>query len=351
MLYRNPGRDSARKDRGFRISADRPLGLLASCPAYHPTALREMPDLARESGVARFWIKDESTRMGLGSFKALGGAYAVGQMIADASGTQDLLGDQARAVAASMTFVTASAGNHGLSVAAGAKVFGARATIVLGPDVPESFAGRIRALGADVVRAGRNYDDSVVHTKALAAENDWILLADGSWDGYTERPAMVMEGYTVLAEECRATFSETGLWPSHVMLQAGVGGMAAAVAGHIRTCWAEQPTVIVVEPDRAPCLLESVRAGHMVRADGEISNMGRLDCKEASLLAFESLRRDADLFVTVTDAEAQAAADRFTAHGAATTPSGAAGLAGLQHLTARDQASCLIIVSEGPEVA
>ena len=204
---------------------------------------------------------------------------------------------------------------------------------------------------ADVVRAGRDYDDSIVHTKALAAENDWILLADGSWDGYTERPGMVMEGYTVLAEECRARFAESGVWPSHVMLQAGVGGMAAAVAGHIRTSWAEQPTIVVVEPDRAPCLLESVRAGQMVRADGEISNMGRLDCKEASLLAFDSLRQDADVFVTVSDAEAQTAAARFTAHGAATTPSGGAGLAGLLQLSARDQASCLIIVSEGPEIA
>lgn len=351
MVYRNQDRDGASQVHGFRVSADRPLGLLAACPAYRPTALSESPELASESGVARLWIKDESTRMGLGSFKALGGAFAVAQMIADASGTPDLLGARARAVAATMTFVTASAGNHGLSVAAGAKVFGARAVIVLGPDVPESFAGRIRALGSDVIRAGRDYDDSIVHTKAMAAENDWLLLADGSWEGYTERPGMVMEGYTVLAEECRVQFAETGLWPSHVMLQAGVGGMAAAIAGHIRTSWAEQPTIVVVEPDRAPCLLESVRAGHMVRADGDVSNMGRLDCKEASLLAFEGLRQDADMFVAVTDREAQAAVDRFAHHGLATTPSGGAGLAGLRHLSARDQASCLVILSEGPEIS
>jgi diaminopropionate ammonia-lyase len=310
-----------------------------------------MPELAAESGVAGLWIKDESTRMGLGSFKALGGAYAVGQMIADACGTLDLMGDRAKEIAADMTFITASAGNHGLSVAAGAKVFGAQAVIVLGPDVPESFADRIRALGADVIRAGRDYDDSIVHTKALAAENDWLLLADGSWQGYTERPAMVMEGYTVLAEECRTRFAELGTWPSHVLLQAGVGGMAAAVAGHIRTTWAVQPTIVVVEPDDAPCLLDSVRAGHMVRAQGEISNMGRLDCKEASLLAFDGLRRDADIFVTVSDADAQYAADKFAAHGVGTTPSGAAGLAGLLHLSDRERSSCLVIVSEGPEIA
>lgn len=347
-IFDNP-RDGAPGPRLFRASADRPLAMLGQCPAYAATPLRDMGALAAELGVGALSIKDETARMGLGSFKALGGAYAIAQMIADAAGTTNLASERAREIAAGMTFITASAGNHGLSVAAGARVFGARAAIVLCDAVPEGFADRIRAMGAEVLRVAGSYEDSVAHAMQAADANGWLLLADGSWEGYVERPALVMEGYTVLAEECRAAFAAGGDWPSHVFLQAGVGGLAAAVAGHIRDHWAEQPAIIVVEPEAAPCLMASVKAGRLTRGDGPISNMGRLDCKDASLIAFEALRRDADKFMTVTDEEAGAAADILARHGIATTPSGAAPLAGLQAMKPGAGSRCLLIASEGPE--
>lgn len=287
--------------------------------------------------------------MGLGSFKALGGAYAVARMIADHAGSEDFTSAAVKSTAARMTFVTASAGNHGLSVAAGARVFGARAVIVLAAAVPEAFANRIRAKGAEVVRVDGNYDESVEFARKVAHEKGWLLLADGSWEGYVARPALVMEGYCVIAEECRRAFAQTGDWPTHVYLQAGVGGLAAATAAHIRLYWADQPEIIVVEPDAAPCLLKSVQAGHLTRADGEDSNMGRLDCKDASLIAFKALQLDADSFVTISDAQASAAVDLFAEHGVATTPSGAAGLAALLAGSPGTEARCLLIVSEGPE--
>jgi diaminopropionate ammonia-lyase len=348
MLLHNP-RSTEAPPRLFRASAARPLALLQHCPAYAPTPLRDLPELAGALGIAALRVKDESERMRLGSFKALGGAFAVAQMIADAAATSDLLGERAKGVAANMTFITASAGNHGLSVAAGARVFGARAAIVLAQAVPEAFAARIRALGADVIRVQGSYEDSVAQAVATANTNGWLLLADGSWEGYVERPALVMEGYCVLAEECRVEMAARGDWPSHVVLQAGVGGLAAAVAGHIRETWAEQPSIVVAEPEAAPCLIESVRAGRLTRAGGPVSNMGRLDCKEASLIAFEALRRDADLFVTVSDEAAAAAAEKLAGQGIATTPSGAAGLAALEHLQLDSGSRCLAIVSEGPE--
>lgn len=345
-IYRNPQAGRASK-RGFRVSAARPLALLKACPAYDATPLRTQDDLARELGIASLWAKDETQRMRLGSFKALGGAFAVAQMIYEVVGTDDLTGDAAKAVAAEMTFITASAGNHGLSVAAGARVFGARAAIVLSSSVPEDFADRIRALGAVVIRVEGSYEDSVTEAMATAEAKDWLLLADGSWEGYTERPALVLEGYSVLAEECRATLEANGNWPTQVYLQAGVGGLAAAVAGHIRDFWAEQPEIIVVEPQAAPCLMNSVKAGELTRADGPLSNMGRLDCKDASLLSYESLRQDADSFVTVSDAQASAATEMFARHGIATTPSGAAPLAALKEMSPGEDCHALIIVSEG----
>lgn len=344
--YRNP-RDGRASERNFRVSAERPLALLGACPAYAATPLHAFDDLARDLGISALSVKDETRRMRLGSFKALGGAFAVAQMISEAAGSTDLSSDSAKQTAADMTFITASAGNHGLSVAAGARVFGARAVIVLSSAVPEDFAERIRALSAVVIRVDGSYEDSVAAAMTTADAKNWLLLADGSWEGYTERPALVMEGYSVLAEECRAVFEARDAWPTHVFLQAGVGGLAAAVAGHIRDFWAEQPEIIVVEPEAAPCLMASVKAGRLTRADGPLSNMGRLDCKDASLLSYESLRQDADAFVTVSDAQATSATELLARHGLATTPSGAAPLAALKEMGPGDHRHTLIIVSEG----
>jgi diaminopropionate ammonia-lyase len=349
MEFRNDPQAALRQQRLFRAEASRPLSLLQSCPAYEPAPLLGLPELAARSGVSQLFVKDESKRMGLGSFKALGGAFAVAQMVRDAAGSDDPCGEAAKAAAAGMTFITASAGNHGLSVAAGAKVFGARAVIVLAAAVPEAFAARIRALGAEVMRVEGGYEESVAAAMRTAGERGWLLLADGSWEGYLERPALVMEGYTVVAEECRQSFCESGAWPSHVYLQAGVGGLAAALAAPIRETWERQPEIVVVEPEAAPCLLESMKAGELRAVAGPLSNMGRLDCKEASLIAFQSLRQDADLFLTVSDAEAQAAAESFAGLGLPTTPSGAAGLAGLLRHAPGPEARCLVILSEGPE--
>jgi len=325
------------------------MALLSQCPAYAPTPLTDLPAVAAAVGTGALLAKDETKRMGLGSFKALGGAFAIAQIIADASGTADLLSEAAHAVAAEMTFITASAGNHGLSLAAGARVFGARAVIVLSSSVPESFADRIRSMGAEVIRVEGTYEDSVEFAMNSADSRGWMLLADGSWEGYVERPALIMEGYTVLAEECRADFAANGTWPSHVFLQAGVGGLAAAVAGHIRSQWEKQPTVVVVEPEAAPCLMASMKAGCLSRAPGPVSNMGRLDCKDASLVAFQGLRSDADIFMTVSDDEASAAVSLLGKCGIATTPSGAAGLAAVRTLRPGAKSRCLVIVSEGPE--
>lgn len=338
-------------DYMFHPVAERALAMLADCPAHAATPLHSREDLAGELGIAELWVKDETRRMGLGSFKALGGAFAVARMIADKAGSSDFGSPEVAKVAAGMTFVTASAGNHGLSVAAGARVFGARSVIVLAAGVPEAFADRIRATGGEVLRVEGNYEKSVAEARRAALQKGWLLLADGSWHGYVERPALIMEGYTVVAEECREAFAAQKNWPSHVFLQAGVGGLAAAFAAHIRTSWPVQPEIIVVEPEAAPCLRDSVAAGKLQAVEGPESNMGRLDCKDASLIAFEALRRDADRFITVGDRQAAAAAERLAAAGIATTPSGAAGFAGIPAAALSADAACLVIATEGPEDA
>jgi diaminopropionate ammonia-lyase len=211
-------------------------------------------------------------------------------------------------------------------------------------------------MDAQIVRVDGSYEDSVGAAIAAARDNGWLLLADGSWDGYTERPDLVMEGYTVLAEECRVQFHAKGIWPSHVFLQAGVGGLAAAVAGHIRQYWDQQPNIIIVEPEAAACLMESIRAHQITRVEGPVSNMGRLDCKDASLIAFGSLKNDADFFVTISDDEAALAVSVLARYSINTTPSGAASFAALPrtnlhsaNLNLDEESRCLVFVTEGPE--
>jgi diaminopropionate ammonia-lyase len=291
--------------------------------------------------VARLFLKDERGRMGLGSFKALGAAYAIAREAADAGGPWET-------ALAGRTFVTASAGNHGLSVAAGARLFGARARIFLARTVPEGFAGRLAGKGAEVVRAGATYEESMAAAERAADAGEGTLLSDSSWPGYTDLPWRVMEGYLQLAAEAA---EQIGPPPTHILLQAGVGGMAAAVAAHARAVWGEAPTVVVVEPEAAPALIESVRAGRLVTARGPVSAMGRLDCKTPSMIALGGLSRDADYFATVTEEQAQAAVAALDRAGLATTPSGAAGvaalLAGLPGVGAGSRV--LAILSEGAE--
>ncbi len=315
--------------------------MLARCPRARATPLLRATELARDCGVGAAHLKDERGRMGLGSFKALGAAYVIAR-------------DAAEGNARGKTYVAASAGNHGISVAAGSAAFGARAVIYLSEQVPEAFAERLSKQGADVVRSGATYEDSMSAAAAAARADGAILLSDSSWPGYTERPRVLMEGYLVLMHE---VFSQIDSVPTHIFLQAGVGGLAGAAAAAARAEWGDSPVVVVVEPEAAPALAASIKAGRPVVVKGPASCMGRLDCKEPSLIALKGLARDADFFVTISEDEAMKGAALCDLHGCATTPSGAAGVAALAASGAHrrtlglDASSCVLaVLSEGPEL-
>lgn len=346
-------------DADLSVDAGKVQDLLLRCPVAGVTALLDSPEMAAALGVEHLWIKDERDRMGLGSFKALGAAYVIARE-ADTrfQGNWDRTPEAVAGALADVTYVTASAGNHGLSVAAGARVFGAKAVVVLSENVPEGFAQRLQRYGALVLREGIDYEESMAASKELAEEEGWTLLSDSSWPGYTDIPRQVMEGYLVIGAEAAEQVEAIAYPPTHLFVQAGIGSLAASIAAFARHQWGDQPVIVVVEPDRAPCLTESIRAGRAVRADGPVSNMGRLDAKEPSHLALIALARDADVFVTVSDEEALDTVRFLDQHGIATTTSGAAGVAGLQH-GGRDRqemfldgsSRVLTFVSEGPEPA
>jgi diaminopropionate ammonia-lyase len=275
------------------------------------TPLRALPALAQELGVRAIDIKDEGLRLGLGSFKALGGSYAVIRLVIDAASKRfgraiavaELQTPEVRAIAAGMTFACATDGNHGRSVAQGAKLVGARAVVFVHSGVSEERVAAIARFGAEMVRVAGSYDDSVQEASRVAYKNDWTIVSDTSWPGYERIPALVMQGYTAMVREALRQFPER---PTHVFVQAGVGGVAAAVAGHLAVALADQrPTFVVVEPTRAACVYESARAGRPVKIEqGEPTVMAMLECYEPSLIAWRVLSRVADGFMTVEEEDA-----------------------------------------------
>lgn len=310
------------------------LEILRSWPNYAPTPLSPSAALAARCDIESLYIKDETGRMGLGSFKGLGGTYAVARSLMEAAGTalerpiasEDLTSSSLRPINRSVTFVCASAGNHGLAVAAGAARYGAHAVVYLNATVPEAFADQLRTLGAEVIRCGATYEQSVAAAAEAATIGKAVLLADTSWPGYWQLPRWVMTGYMVIMDEIRR---QMPLAPTHVFVQAGVGGLAGAMAHSVRQVWGEKPCIVIVEPSAARCLLESRREGRPVAATGPQSTMARLDCKEPSLLALDILGRSADAYLDIEDADAGDAVAALSTFGLNTTPSGAAGVAGV----------------------
>ena len=301
--------------------------LLELCPKASRTPLTSSIALADKAGVKNIWFKDERQRMGLGSFKALGAAYVVADH-ASKTVPNNANADDWKNALNGKCYVTASAGNHGLSLAAGARLFGAKAVIYLSKNVPPSFADRIRSYNADVVIVGNSYEESMEGAKKAADENNWMLLSDVTWKGY-DAGLKVMEGYLVAAAEAYEDCPEP---PTHIFLQAGVGGFPAAMAAQARRNFGNDPRIIIVEPTEAPVLLESIKAGKEVEVQGGVSIMGRLDCKVPSTRALSSLAKTCTHFMTITDEDAKNCMEELENEGLKTSPSGGAGYAGLLDL-------------------
>lgn len=264
---------------------------ITAWPGYAPTPLVSLPSLARQAGIAALHYKDESPRFGLGSFKALGGAYAVGRVLAAAA-----------APASKVTVATATDGNHGRSVAWGARMLGCKGVVYIHEHVSAGRERAIAAYGADVRRVPGNYDDSVRRAAMDAAANGWHVVSDTSWPGYVETPREVMFGYGVMAREAAEQLGRSAP-PTHLFLQAGVGALAASVAAWFRHAYGEAvPRVVVAEPDRAGCVFASVRAGHPVAVAGALDTaMAGLAAGEVSLLAWDILKHSAFAAMTVPD--------------------------------------------------
>jgi diaminopropionate ammonia-lyase len=347
----------------------RAQAVLAALPGYGPTPLVALPAMAMASGVGMIHVKDEGKRFGLKSFKALGGAYAVISLVLEEAGRRlgrgltpaDIALGDVGAVAATMTVACATDGNHGRSVAWGAQLAGASCEIFIHAGVSEGRAAAMAAFGARINRVQGSYDDSVALAAEMAERHGWTVVSDTSWDGYEAIPLTVMQGYTAMIGEALDAMTEP---PSHLFLQAGVGGMAAAVASYATQRLGQAaPKIVVVEPGRAACLYATATAGRLVTIPhGEPTIMAMLECATPSPIGWEVLHHLADGYVTLEEEEAVAAMKRL-ANPSEGDPaivageSGATGLAGLfscladgaarAHLGLGPQSRVLVFNSEG----
>jgi diaminopropionate ammonia-lyase len=329
-------------DAGFR----RAKRDIAAWPDYAPTPLRDLPALAGEIGIGAVRLKDESGRFGLGSFKALGGAYAVFTVlvselsragIATSANAADLMAGKYREATAAITVTCATDGNHGRSVAWGAQEFGCRAVIFVPKVTSEARAAAIAGHGAEVRRIDGTYDEAVRVAAQTAADAGWIVVSDTSYGGYTSIPRDVMQGYRVMADEAADQWQ--GAPPTHVFIQSGVGGVAASVSVQGRARFKPAPALIVVEPEHAACLLASAELGALTAVAGELETiMAGLACGEPSLLAWQELERGAAAFMAIPDEAAIAAMRRLAAERIVIGESGVAGLAGLMLVAADPEA-------------
>ena len=327
---------------GFR----RARAEITSWPGYAPTGLRDLPVIAASAGVAALGLKDEAQRFGVGSFKALGGGYAVAQRlsaelarsgVAPAASGADLIAGRHAAATRALTVCCATEGNHGRAVAWGAQLFGCGCVIVMPRTVTRARAEAIARHGAELRRVDGSYDDAVREATRVAAAEGWLLVADTSWPGSSAGVVDVMQGYRLMADE--AVDQWQGAPPTHVFVQGGVGGAAAAVSVHLRARCAPPPALIVVEPDRAACLLASAELGMPTAIPGDLDTiMAGLACGEPSLLAWAELERAACAFMAVPDAAAIACMRLLAREGIVSGEFGVAGLAGFL-LAAADPAS------------
>ena len=258
---------------------------ISSWESYTPTPLIKLNKLSKELKLNKIFYKDECKRFDLKSFKALGGAYAVEKI---AKGNKDIV------------VATATAGNHGRSVAWGARRLGLNSKIFISEFVSEARGQAMSDLGADVIKVKGNYEKSLIECIKQSTENNWQIVQDVAWKDYMTVPKYTMAGYTVMMKEIVDQIKNDQI--THIILQAGVGGMAGAMVAGIARYLENIPEIIIVEPDRAACVMESIKTGKIEKIDiKRESLMGGMSCGEVSLVPWEILKNSVKFCISLPD--------------------------------------------------
>ena len=264
---------------------DEAYSIISSWEHYSPTPLIELNKLSKELNLNKIFYKDESKRFNLKSFKALGGAYAVEKIT---KGNKDIV------------VATATAGNHGRSVAWGARRLGLKCKIFISEYVSDARGQAMAELGADVIKVKGNYENSLIECIKQSTKNNWQIVQDVAWKNYTIVPKYTMAGYTVMMKEIIDQIDQNKI--SHIILQAGVCGMAGAMIAGIARYLENVPITLIVEPDSAACVMESIKSGKIEKIDiKRESLMGGMSCGEVSLVPWEILKNSVKFCISLHD--------------------------------------------------
>ncbi|NLK20720.1 MAG: diaminopropionate ammonia-lyase [Epulopiscium sp.] len=285
----------------------------ASFPVYAETPLVELKNLAKQIGVSNIHVKDESFRFGLNAFKVLGGSYAIGRLIADKIGEDiknlsatKMVSKEVKDKTGDMVFVTATDGNHGRGVAWTANQLSQKSVVYMPKGSAIERLNNILLEGSDASIMDMNYDEAVRLADKNAKEKGWIVIQDTAWEGYTDIPTWIMQGYMTLGYEIVKQLEETKKEaPTHIFLQAGVGSMAGAICGFFANYYkGTQPKIIIIEPNKADCIYRTAEAcddklhfgtGHMDTI------MAGLACGEPNIIGWNVLKDYADAFISCPD--------------------------------------------------
>jgi len=290
--------------------AKRLRSIYSEMKEYERTPLVSLEGLSQKIGVGKIWVKDESYRFGLNSFKSLGGIYAIYKSLEEMAGRSisitEIFSPSFKKTVGELTFSAATDGNHGLGVAWASMRLGQKAVIYLPKGtVPERIEA-IRRTGAEAIVIDGNYDDAVEKMARDGEREGWQVISDTSWEGYYNIPRWIMQGYTVLFDEAMEEIKENGSdMPTHIILQAGVGSFSASGVGYFNSIYGKKrPVSIIVEPDNAACFYESIQIndGAPHRTKGDLSTiMAGLSCGVPNPMAWDIHYDYSDIFVSCKD--------------------------------------------------
>ena len=257
---------------------------ISSWRSYRATPLLRLNKLQKNLKLNNIFYKDESKRFHLKSFKALGGAYAVEKI---SKGKKNI------------TISSATAGNHGRSVAWGAQRLKLKCKIFVSQYVSETRVNEIKKFGAEVIRVKGDYENSLKECQKQSKKNNWKIVQDVSTKNYKYVPQLTMAGYSIMIKEIS---KQTNQYITHIFLQAGVGGLAAGVVAGVAKYFKRIPKIIIVEPDQADCVLQSIKSNKLkkIRIKKE-SIMGGMSCNEMSLVPWQILKRTSNCCVSISD--------------------------------------------------
>lgn len=306
----------------------------SSLPGYQPTPLVSLSNLAKELGVKKVLIKDESNRFGLPSFKVLGASWGACRAIVQklnlpVNSNLEVLRN--KLFSTPLTLVAATDGNHGRAVAFVASLLRISAVILVPAAHDRHVKDAISSEGAEVVEIDGDYDETVQQA-AKMADDRRLLIQDTAWEGYEEVPQWIVQGYSTIFQEIGEQDSSVWSKDSLVITPVGVGSLAHGV---VQACKSREPMakVVSVEPDTAACLYENRTREKPIPIKTSFTIMTGMDCGTVSRTVFEDLQRYVDISLTISDYESHLAVRYLKGQGIESGPCGASGVAAAQRLS------------------